>query len=584
MSWPIVSVSVTQETEIVTVRQRARQLAALLGFEPQDQTRIATAISEIARNAVAHAGGGLVEFALENATSPQGLMIRVADDGPGIADPDLILTGRHRGAAGPGNGITAARRLMDRLELSGGTGRGAVVTMTKWLPPRQAAMTLSRVNDIARRLGAEASPDPVAEMREQNRELLRSLADERARQEELASLNGELQDTNRGVVALYAELDEKAEQLRQVSELKSKFLSNMSHEFRTPLNSILALTELLLDEADGALGEEQRRQIVFIRKSAESLTELVNDLLDIAKVEAGKLDIRTSEFEISELFGALRGALRPLRTSDAVELIFDPPMGVTKLYTDEGKVSQILRNFVSNALKFTEHGEVRVSARPGPGGGVVFAVRDTGIGIGPEHHEEIFREFTQIENRLQSRFKGTGLGLSLSKKLAELLGGDVDLESTPGRGSTFYLALPPRLVMPPAASSGQTGHPRTRRILLIDDEEAFRYVLRQMICAEEFEVFEAVNGSDGLERARGMRPDAIFLDLQMPVLNGFAVLDALKSDAATRLVPVFIATSSIIGAAERDRLAAAATIVSKRALSRQIIASLLRDLPATGAA
>jgi len=583
MSWPLISVAVTRETDIVAVRSRARRLAALLGFEPQDQTRIATAISEIARNAVSHAGGGQVDFALENTSTPQGFVIRVADRGPGIADPDFILQGRHRGpgAAGPGNGITAARRLMDRFELRAGAPAGTVVSMTKFLPRRQAAMTLRKISDIVRQLGAEAAADPMAEMREQNRELLRSLADERARQEELASLNSELQDTNRGVVALYAELDEKAEQLRQASELKSKFLSNMTHEFRTPLNSILALTELLLDEADGSLGPEQHRQIAYIRKSAGSLTELVNDLLDIAKVEAGKLELRNSEFEISELFGALRGALRPLRTSDAVELIFDPPIGIAKLCTDETKVTQILRNFVSNALKFTERGEVRLSARPAPGGGVVFAVRDTGIGIDPAHHEAIFQEFTQIESRLQGRVKGTGLGLSLSKKLAELLGGSVSVESEPGRGSTFSLALPPHLVLPPPLGRGPAN---PRRILLIDDEETFRYVLRQMISTEDFEVFEADNGTEGLERARGMRPDAIFLDLQMPVLDGYAVLNALKADAVTRKVPVFIATSSVIGTSERERLGAANSIISKQALSRKIIAGLLRDLPAEGRA
>jgi CheY-like chemotaxis protein/two-component sensor histidine kinase len=309
---------------------------------------------------------------------------------------------------------------------------------------------------------------------------------------------------------------------------------------------------LLLDEADGPLAAEQQRQISYIRKSAESLTELVNDLLDIAKVEAGKLDLRNSEFEISELFGALRGALRPLRTSDAVELIFDPPVGIATLCTDEAKVAQILRNFVSNALKFTERGEVRLSARPAAGGGVVFAVRDTGIGIAPEHHGAIFQEFTQVESRLQGRVKGTGLGLSLSKKLAELLGGSVYLESEAGRGSTFYLALPPHLVMPPPPGAGAI---RARRILLIDDEETFRYVLRQMISSEDFEVFEADNGTEGLERARGMRPDAIFLDLQMPVMDG---------------------------PAERERLDAAHSIISKQALSRKMIAGLLRDIPAEG--
>jgi signal transduction histidine kinase/ActR/RegA family two-component response regulator len=573
VNWPIISIGVANEIDVAAVRQWARRIAGLLGFEPQDQARIATAISEIARNAVIHAGGGKVVFSLDNASTPQGFVMRVLDGGAGIADPAAIMQGRFRGAAGTGNGIIGARRLMDGLEIGRGDGGGTAVTMVKLLPRRQAKITLGIIGEIARRLGEEASPDPVAEIREQNRELLRSLNDERARQEELASLNAELQDTNRGVVALYAELDEKAEQLRQASELKSKFLSNMTHEFRTPLNSILALSELLLDQTDGPLTDEQHRQIAYIRKSADSLTELVNDLLDIAKVEAGKLDVRASHFEITELFGALRGALRPLRTSEAVELIFDPPAGISTLFTDEAKVSQILRNFVSNALKFTERGEVRLSARRAADGGVVFAVHDTGIGIHPEHHEAIFQEFAQVENALQGRVKGTGLGLSLSRKLAELLGGSVCLDSAPNRGSTFFLALPPSVMVPAPKPSDPD---RIRRILLIDDEETFRYVLRQMIGGDEFEIFEAKNGTEGLQRARALQPDAIFLDLQMPVLDGYAVLNALKADPATARARVFIATSSVIGLAERRRLRAADTILSKHALSRAAIAALLR--------
>ena len=190
---------------------------------------------------------------------------------------------------------------------------------------------------------------------------MRTLDELRQRQEELARLNRELEDTNRGVVALYAELDERADHLRRADEVKTRFLSNMTHEFRTPLNSILALTRLLLDRVDGELTPEQERQVYFIRKSAENLSELVNDLLDLAKVEAGKIVVRPAEFEVRNLFGALRGMLRPLLLNTSVNLVFEEPDGIPPLHTDEGKVSQILRNFISNALKFTEQGEVRVS-------------------------------------------------------------------------------------------------------------------------------------------------------------------------------------------------------------------------------
>jgi PAS domain S-box-containing protein len=267
----------------------------------------------------------------------------------------------------------------------------------------------------------------------------------RRRQEELERLNRELEDINRGMVTLYAELDEKAKELRQADEMKTRFLSNISHELRTPLNSIFALSNLLLDHVDGELSSEQEKQVGFIRKAADSLLELVNDLLDLAKIRAGKIDVHPVEFEAANLFSALRGMLRSLLVNEAVKLVFEEPEDVPLLYSDEGEVSQILRNFISNALKFTERGEVRVSARHDEDRGMVtFTVSDTGVGIATQNHSRIFEEFTQLENPAQSQFKGTGLGLPLCRKLAELLGGKIELESELGVGSKFSVTLPVR--------------------------------------------------------------------------------------------------------------------------------------------
>jgi signal transduction histidine kinase len=228
--------------------------------------------------------------------------------------------------------------------------------------------------------------------------------------------------------------------------MKSRFLSNTSHELRTPLSSIRALAQLLLDRMDGDLSVEQERQVQFIATAASDLSELVNDLLDLAKIEAGKVEVQLAPVVVDNLFRALKGMMRPLVDEGRVELVFEPADTLMPFDSDEGKLSQILRNFISNALKYTERGAVRVSATHDvQADTIALAVADTGIGISPDNLQLIFEEFSQIEHPLQRRSKGTGLGLPLCRKLAELLHGRVDVASTEGMGSTFTLTLPRRI-------------------------------------------------------------------------------------------------------------------------------------------
>jgi signal transduction histidine kinase len=267
--------------------------------------------------------------------------------------------------------------------------------------------------------------------------------------EEGDALRAELEETNQGVLALYAELDIQAEQLRQASDLKSRFLSYMSHEFRTPLGSILSIARLLSDELDGPLSPEQHKQVTFVSNSARELSDMVDDLLDLAKIEAGRITISPAWFDMLDLFAALRGMFRPIVDASAVDLIFEEPQGLPRLYSDDKKLAQILRNFISNALKFTARGEVRVSSQLEDDGQIRFAVHDTGIGIPGELHDTLFEDFAQIDSPLQKRLRGTGLGLSLCKRFAALLGGRVGVESTPGVGSTFYVVIPLALAQEP---------------------------------------------------------------------------------------------------------------------------------------
>ncbi|MBN3810704.1 ATP-binding protein [Paraburkholderia sp. Ac-20347] len=458
MNTPLLRIRLEAAQDVVAARRRARELAAGFGFSPLDQTRIASAVSEIARNAVEYAGGGEALFAFDSACMPQAFEIVVRDRGQGVREIESVLDGTYRSPGGMGLGIVGSRRLMDRFEIDS-TPRGTTVTMARYLPAERPALRGAELERIVRGVSAgepqALQSDSLEEMRQQNRELVATLDELRERQDELARLTQELEATNRGVVALYAELDERAEELRRADMMKTRFLSNMSHELRTPLSSIRALATLLLNRLDGDLSEEQDRQVKLILSSAETLGETVDDLLDLAKIEAGKTVVSPAWFDPADLFGALRTMLMPLLTTPLVSLEFASTAQLPRLYTDEPKLTQILRNFVSNALKYTERGQIRVGGQlEADGERVTFFVADTGIGIAPEHHQIVFEEFGQVENRLQQRVKGTGLGLPLCRKLAALLGGEVGVESEPGVGSTFYVSVPVQLDTGEAAHDG----------------------------------------------------------------------------------------------------------------------------------
>lgn len=559
MSTPLGVLAIRSADDIRTVRRRAGEIAALIDFDSMDQVRISTAVSEIARNALQHGSGGSAEFLLN---APMGAYtIRISDRGPGIGDLKKVLRRQLRGHGADGFGIAGAQRLMDELAVEDAPTGGCTVTLSKRLP-HAGAWTPERLAQLQTEAAKTA---PADELRREDELRLRLMEELRTQREEAARLGAELEDTNRGVLALYAELDEKAERLRRADQMKSRFLSHMSHEFRTPLTSIMALSRLLLDEIDGRLTGEQSKQVTFIRKSAESLLEMVNDLLDLARVEAGKSVVRTSRFEIANLFGALRSLLRPLQVNSAVELIFEDASSLPPLETDEAKVTQILRNFISNALKFTESGEVRVAARlDAAESTVLFSVADTGIGIDAQQLGLIFRDFSQLENPLQNKWKGTGLGLSLSKGLAEVLGGSVRVESTPGKGSTFYAEIP--LVHAQAGlEPAPTNAPPD--VLVIDDEEVSRYVTRQALGAGVC-ICEAADGENGIALARLRHPRSIVLDLVMQPMDGFQVLERLKSEPATRGIPVIVLTSKTLSPGERDILGSrVAACFSKEILS-----------------
>src|ERR687886_574572 len=545
MSTTILTLEIRFEQDVVMTRQRTRQLAELLGFETQDQTRLATAVSEIARNAFQYAGRGKVEFCIEG-TSGQTFLISIRDQGPGIGNLKTILDGQYKSATGMGLGIIGSKRLMERFEIETSPGKGTSVQMGKPLPKRTPVVDGHRLAQIADELVQRSPNNPFEQIQQQNQELLRALAELQKREEALTQLNRELEDTNRGVVALYAELDEKADSLKRANELKTRFLSNMSHEFRTPLNSVISLSRMLLDRMDGDLTSEQEKQVTFIQKAAEGLSDLVNDLLDLAKVEAGKIVVQPDNFEVSELFGTLRGMLRPLLAhNSSIALVFEETRDIPTLHTDEGKVAQILRNFISNALKFTQQGEVRIAAVR-VGNTITFSVADTGIGIAPEDTERIFEEFVQVDSALQRRVKGTGLGLPLSRKLAELLGGSVWVSSTPGVCSTFFASIP--LVYPGSTEESPLPpvswelDPQRLPILVVEDNAETLFTYEKYFQGSIYQPFLARTLTQAEHALDLFTPTLIMLDILLEEQNTWGFLSELKGNQATQEIPILVVT------------------------------------------
>ncbi|MGE5056642.1 MAG: ATP-binding protein [Acidobacteriota bacterium] len=545
MPLPLLRMEIRHEHDVVLVRQRARQIAAALKFEAQDQTRIATALSEVARNAFQYAGGGSVEFQIEMSPAAA-LSITVRDKGRGIENLPEILNGKYVSRTGMGLGILGARRLMDVFSVES-TSSGTKVVLGKNLPPQFSGLSKKGLDDLLAQINLQGPQNAYEELQRQNQELLRALDELRTRQLELAQLNRELDETNRGVVALYAELDDRADFLQRASELKSHFLSNMSHEFRTPLNSITALSQILLDRMDGELTEEQDKQVQFIKNSAQDLIDLVNDLLDLAKVEAGKVTIRPARFEVKTLFAALRGMLRPLLAQNSsVRLVFDDPDEDIDIYNDEAKLSQILRNFISNALKFTERGEVRVVVSRGQDQTIAFQVSDTGIGIAAEDQERIFQEWTQVEGKLQKVAKGTGLGLPLSRKLAQLLGGDVSVSSEVGVGSVFTVKIPIQFHGDTEVSHEPNAKPNLDAtklpVLVVEDNREALFIYEKYLKDSNFQVVPASSLRDARAAMRSMRPHAVLLDVLLQGEHSWEFLQDLKADPTTRDIPVYVVT------------------------------------------
>jgi signal transduction histidine kinase len=540
MTSELARIEVADPPGVFAARQLSRGIAAQLGLEGQDQVRVATALSEVTRSAVMAGQHAIVTFG----TDTSDLVISVSLDGKP-----------------PAEGVTAATKLMDHVEAAGTLVRMAKHRPVGVRPDRRA---------IAKQLAAVMPSSAMDELRRQNQDLVAALADLSEQKEQLQLLNSELEETNagvmalyrqlseeleqtnRGVVALYAELDEASERLRAASESKDRFWANISHELRTPLNSVIGLARLLAEPgSDQALTSDQSYQVQLIRNSANTLLALVNDLLDVAKAESGRLRVDPAYVNLPALIATLRNLVRPLADANETSLIVSSQDAPQTILTDELALTGILRNLLSNGIKYTKGGEVRLTVRA-LDSCLEISVADTGIGIPAGQLDRVFEEFYQVPG---VRRGGTGLGLPYARRLAEMLGGTLMLASEPGSGTTAVLRLP-------------DGPAAVGTVLMADDDAGFRQVLRGLLTGIAGHVIEAEDGSQALEALTGNQVDLVLADLMMPGMGGRALLEGLPAS-----IPAIIITGLD---AEPPRRAAA--LLRKDELTAERLAFTIRSV------
>jgi GAF domain-containing protein/DNA-binding response OmpR family regulator len=349
---------------------------------------------------------------------------------------------------------------------------------------------------------------------------------------------------------LFREIEDKSRQLEVADRHKSEFLANMSHELRTPLNAIIGYSEMLQEDAADLGAEQLIDDLAKINAAGKHLLELINAVLDLSKIEAGKMELYLESFDVPGLVRDIAAVIQPLAARNGNRLDVRCPDSIGTMRADLTKVRQALFNLLSNACKFTERGTIALAVTRESRDGedwMVFGVSDTGIGMTPEQLTRLFEAFSQADAATTRRYGGTGLGLALSRRLCRMMGGDITVESEAGRGSTFTIRLPahvaeaPEPTPAPAEPAARVG-PAAGTVLVIDDEAAVRDLMQRFLTKEGFRVVTASGGEEGLRRARELRPDAITLDVMMPGMDGWAVLSALKADPAVADIPVIMLT------------------------------------------
>jgi len=386
--------------------------------------------------------------------------------------------------------------------------------------------------------------------------------------EELQSQSEELQQTSEELQEQNMELDLKKTQVEEANRLKSEFLSNMSHELRTPLNSIMALSRVLIMQAKDKLNEEENNYLEIVERNGKQLLALINDILDLSKIEAGKMDVNPKMISLNSMLKNINDSLMPIVWEKDLKFTLNVIDDLPKIETDEAKLHQVLQNIISNAVKFTEKGQVDISTKLDDGN-VIVKVKDSGIGIPEDALSHIFDEFRQVDGSSSRQYEGTGLGLAIANKLIKVLGGDIQVKSELDKGSTFTITIPIKWqgeeegadfkIINPAESKTVIKYNKDiseTRLLMVEDNEATIIQVKAVLENEGYQIDIANDGQQALDYVKHTIPDGIILDLMMPNIDGFEVLENIRNTKATKKIPVLILTAKDLTSEDMKKLSA----------------------------
>ncbi|MCC9155448.1 ATP-binding protein [Streptomyces parvulus] len=595
----VFTIALREAGDVVTLRRRTQAACRTLNLTGSPLVRMSTVVSEAGEHLL---GAAALTARLSLGERAGAAVLSLRFHWQGERQPAASL-------------LAAATRLLDDCRTSRtDDGHQLVLEQRTTAPPQSLPALADELRGAL--LATDGGTDFIEALRSQNRQLLAALEESQHQQDELQRLNteleetnagvlalyselaGELEETNSGVVALYADLEDKSRQLEQANQYKTRFWANVSHELRSPVNAVIALTRLLLAPEAEPLSAEQRQQVTLVHASGNTLLALVDELLDVAKAEAGRLEPHPVDTDLRALFHQLRGTLQSI-TQPGVHLRIPDYTQQSTLVTDEVMLTRILRNVLSNALKFTTEGSVTVDVTErgtGPERRFRFRVRDTGVGIPPDEQKRVFEEFYQVPGQHQRGRTGTGLGLPYALRLTEALGGTLSLDSEPGRGTVVVIDIPaltPCLLSPeeeatttptgrePAGAPqpdplGAPARPLAEwSVVVIDDDPAFLAGFRPLIDGLVTSVTCVTDSTTAVDTVRRERPDVVLLDLDMPALDGTEVRSRLAADPATAPIPVVVLTATDPGDVPVARLEPVRAVLDKGRLTSAGLAAAL---------